>query len=628
VAGVVGLLRTRPLTPELRVSLELAADGLDYTRKSRRDAWNDDFFCVRRVQHEHEPAIPTAVDAQTGTAVIVDGEPVVPERDGGGVAGDEARVCLGLYMRQGLGGFARLDGSFSLVVYEPRMKQILLVSDRFASRPLYYHATSDRLVFGTQMKAVLLPDVPRNLNVSALRHFLVFQTILGEGTLLDGVKLLPPASVLRYGASTTEVARYWTLRYREDEGRSEADWAEELSEALRHAIRRHTSDTRHLGLLLSGGLDSRAIAACTPEPMTAITLADVENREVAAARRIAAVHSLPFVFLRRSEQHYEELIDLGVELGDGAYRFDNAHFAGLNGQVPEGITRLVSGYGFDLLLKGEALPKRPLSVAGWPVNKHELLEIPDGVTDRDLIDILLERGYQSIWRHCPATEIFRADQRGAFVDDIRESLAATLRQARDAAPDAVGRYERVLMPMMAARFTAFLNVLSIRHFYRDHTVAFDNTLLDLHLRIPARLRLDGHIYKRALRLLSPSLFRIPNANTGCRPGRSYLVEHLHTRVRHALGRAGLARPRRGWKTSFTDGPWPNMAEWIRCRPIVARRLAATINDERAIPPELFDVGRLNELLRAHLDRRRDLTWLLLLVLTFGIWFRRTGVRVA
>jgi asparagine synthase (glutamine-hydrolysing) len=86
------------------------------------------------------------------------------------------------------------------------------------------------------------------------------------------------------------------------------------------------SDNRRYGILLSGGLDSRAILAASDSPMTTFTIADFENREVEVAKRISNEKGCKNVFIKRDPNHYANIIDCAVELGDGMYRYDHAHF--------------------------------------------------------------------------------------------------------------------------------------------------------------------------------------------------------------------------------------------------------------------------------------------------------------
>jgi asparagine synthase (glutamine-hydrolysing) len=622
MAGLVGIFRPRGLTVDDRGAVERLSRGLDYSGVSRVDTWSDSTLCLARVQHPHQTPTPVLTRPDLDATVLFDGYLLGESRAGAEHASGAAQ-CLDLYAERGLAGWADLNGQFNIVVSEGRTRSLLLANDRFAARPLYYHVTGDRLVWSTQVRGLLVRDVPRRLSESGMHQLFVFQTILDEETLLEDVRTLPPAGVLTYRDGSARLTRYWAFTYREGAIRPEGHYAEELAEALRGAVGRSLHTASRAGLLLSGGLDSRAILACAPAPLAALTIADSENAEVSIARRLAATRDLPFTFLRRHSEYYTDLVDIGVALGDGAARFDNAHFAKLGEALGTRFDGLVTGYGFDLLLKGSALPKRRRRLRGWPLNRHLLMDLGRTPSPDRLTDVVLATQSDCLWHHPVLRRLFRPKEFVRLEENVRTVLGGILRRAAVHAPDPVRQCEFVRMDMLATRFNAFLNVLSIRHFYRDYAVALDNALLDQHLSLPPQLRLDARVYKRALGLLDPSILSVADANTGLRPGTHYLVEHLHVRVRHAMGRVRRRSSAPPADPSVTEGSWPRMDELIRHRPSLAGRIAAVIQDDASLPVDLFDVPALKGVLADHLEGRIDATWPLLLLLTFGTWFRTT-----
>ena len=623
MAGLFGLFRRSGLTSYDHSLVKRAARMLDYTGASHYDVWADDFLSVCRVHHAHQLPSRPAIRADLGICLIFDGE-LFDVEDGDEAfrpPAEAADRCMELYARAGIAGFVRLNGHFSLLVYDFNAHTLTIASDRFAARPLHYHAAGESLAFATKVAPLLALDIAPRLDLSAVAQYFAWETILDDATFVEGVRTLPPASTLSVPGLAGTPPRYWTMAYQRDGREPEGRYAEGLAEALRGAIRRQTRDTEHLALLLSGGMDSRAIVALSASPLTAVTLADFENTEVRVARAVAATRSLPFVYLPRPADFYSDLIDAGVDLGDGAYRFDHAHFARLIGQVPAHITSVISGYGFDTIIKGLALPKRLRHVLGWGVNKHDLYPLPAGLPAAAFADEILRRGPLALGDESPSLRIFRPGLRAAMRDRLRTAMEGVLMQTAPQAPSPVQWYESLRMNMMSTRVPHFLNVLSIRHFFRDRTPAFDNAVLDQYLRIPPRLRNDSYIYRRALALLAPEMLAIRDANTGLRPDTHYLVEHLHHRVRSLGERLGLRRPAALPDSTFTERSWPNMGELIRRRPALHQRIADVITDPAALSPDLFDTEVLRQMLDAHLDRRAENTYLLLLILTFGVWFR-------
>jgi hypothetical protein len=610
-----------------RAVVEATARQLDYSGESVVDLWADTRLCVARVHHRFDPPEAAIREAVGTPAGILHGRVFEdPPRVGERVVAPATPRCLQLYRRAGIRGFADLDGQFNLVVHDSTEETLLVVNDRLASQPLFYRTSSGALWFGTQVRGVLaLSDRVPHLDLSSLRQFLVFQTILGEGTFVEGVRTLPPAGVLEVRGGKVTTTRYWHLRYCEDTGLSEGHHAERLADSLGRAIRQGVGDARGAAVLLSGGLDSRALVAAA-SPMPAYTLGDWENAEVHIARRIARRRGFDVTFVQRPPSFYPDLVDLGTSLGDGAYRFDNAHFARLRGALPSATTTLVNGYGFDLLLKGDTVPSRRLHLRGWPLNRHSVMEIPERLRTEDLVDVVLESMGNCLWRHPATIQLVPSHTRAGMIDDIRALVAGLLERAADCAPTQVQRCEYVRMNMLATRFGAYLNVLSIRHFFRDCTISLRNGILEEHLTIPPRFRLDARVYKRALAILDPGMCRIPDANTGFRPDMHYLTEHVLGRARRLLGGHVDSPAGPAPDPTYTQGSWPNMGELIRQRPVLIARIAETIADDSAIPGDVFDVPYLKGLLADHLERRVEATWPLLVVLTVGTWIRANLAR--
>jgi hypothetical protein len=623
MAGLVGIFRPGGLTAVDHAFVKRGAARLDYTGTSQFDGWADGFLSLCRVHHPHQVPPAPATSPGGGLRLVADGEifdiddAARPFQPASGVD-----HCLELYAREGVGALTRLNGHFTILVYEAGARTLQLASDRFAARPLHYRRSGDALSFATQARALLAGDLTPRPNLGAIAQYFAFEAVLDDSTLVEGVRTLPPASVLTHPGDAPP-RRYWTLSYVPDAGGSARPYADGLAEALRGAIHRQTRGTAGLGLLLSGGMDSRVIVPLAASPLAAITLADHENSEVALARRVAATRSLPFCFVRRDPDFYGGLVDLATDLGDGAYRFDHAHFAGLIRDLPPTITTVVSGYGFDSIIKGLILPKRLRHLFGWAVNRHDLMPFPTRVSASGLVDLALAWGPLAGGADSPLLRLFALGIRRRAEESLRAAMTGILERTADAAPSTVQWYESLRMNMMAMGLPHFLNVLSVRHFFRDRTPAFDNAVLEAYRTAPPRLRLDGRLYLGALRQLAPEMLAIPDANTGLRPDMHYLVQHLHHRARLVGERLRLRRPPAPPDPIFTERSWPNMGEMIRRRASVGGRLAESLKDPAALPPDLFDVGAIGEMLDAHQARRADFTYLLLLVLTFAVWHRRT-----
>ncbi len=395
---------------------------------------------------------------------------------------------------------------------------------------------------------------------------------------------------------------------------------EALADALPRAVARRCRGDHRLGILLSGGLDSRGVLAADNEGRISVnfTLGDFENREAQIARKVAAIKGCKYIFLQRDIDHYARLVDEAVSIGDGMYRFNHAHFLGFLEQIKKEVDILLGGFWFDAVLKGSNLPRKNWQVAGQTVSlpmlrRFSFSALPDA--------LLLESGRSTLQKG--VERLFRRvllEQR----EEYAESLTEALLENREIYGDNTYNAWDYLTAHPFSRRTTFLNLLCVRAHMSERTVVFDNDLFDLHLSMPPELRLGGRVYRKMLRTVTPKLTAVPYANTGLSANMPMLLEWtLATGIRalqevHILPRAQLPHP------AYTNGSWPNMAELIRYSEKLKRVIGETLHDQECIDPDLFNVKAIDSILEKHINREEDSTYLLYLLLTFGRWHKKYG----
>ncbi len=177
----------------------------------------------------------------------------------------DTEVILEAYDAWGEEAFSALNGMFALALYDARTDCLLLARDRAGEKPLYYHQAGNRLIFGSELKALLVhPDVSRELDYDSLNFYLTYGYVPGDRCILRGFRKLPPAHVLTFDLKTgaAAVKAYWTLPTRRDSKRHEEELLDELESLIADSVRlRVTASDVPVGILLSGGLDSSLVTA-------------------------------------------------------------------------------------------------------------------------------------------------------------------------------------------------------------------------------------------------------------------------------------------------------------------------------------------------------------------------------
>ncbi|MFL5291617.1 MAG: asparagine synthase (glutamine-hydrolyzing), partial [Myxococcales bacterium] len=158
----------------------------------------------------------------------------------------------------------RLCGMFAFAIWDSRKRRLFLARDRLGKKPVYYHLGKDRLIFGSEIKSLLCdPSVPRELDEEALDLYLSLRYVPAGLTAFTQIHKLPPASCAIFDGNRLTVRRYWKTVFppEPDDRRGDADLAQDFWERLRHATKIRLMSDVPLGVFLSGGLDSSAIAA-------------------------------------------------------------------------------------------------------------------------------------------------------------------------------------------------------------------------------------------------------------------------------------------------------------------------------------------------------------------------------
>lgn len=175
----------------------------------------------------------------------------------------DVEVVLHLYEECGLDFPKHLNGQFAIALYDDRNKQLLLVRDQIGICPLFYTVADDRVLFASEIKAILeYPGVERKLNLKAVDQLMNFPGIVSPVTFFDGIYSLQGGHMLQI-VPEQEIRdiEYWDLIYSpEEEDKGEAYYVERLRELLKKAISRRLVADVPIGFYISGGLDSSVVA--------------------------------------------------------------------------------------------------------------------------------------------------------------------------------------------------------------------------------------------------------------------------------------------------------------------------------------------------------------------------------
>ena len=203
----------------------------------------------------------------------------------------DSEVLLHGYEQWGLRGvLSRLRGMFAFALYDARRAgdaKLFLVRDRFGIKPLYYAREGERLLFASELTALVASGVVApEIDARAVTSFLEFGSIPGPATAVKDVEALPAGHYLEVGGGRSVLRRYWELEASAGQGQG-------ISELLEESVELHLVSDVPLGVFLSGGIDSATLvalaSASSEEPVKTLSVVfdDAGLSEARYARQVA-----------------------------------------------------------------------------------------------------------------------------------------------------------------------------------------------------------------------------------------------------------------------------------------------------------------------------------------------------
>jgi asparagine synthase (glutamine-hydrolysing) len=155
-----------------------------------------------------------------------------------------------------------LNGIFAFGMWDSKLRQLTLARDHCGVKPIYYWQRGNRLVFGSEIKAILAAGIPRTLNYAAVAEHFTFQNIFDDKTFFTDVHLLPAGCYLQFDSRGCRITRYHEFEFPENAlETAPKEVQERLLSSFSAAVTRQLVSDVPVGSYLSGGMDTGSIAA-------------------------------------------------------------------------------------------------------------------------------------------------------------------------------------------------------------------------------------------------------------------------------------------------------------------------------------------------------------------------------
>ena len=543
-------------------------------------------LAIARAAHDPEPVC----EDERGISALV-GESIARVYGPAGPASDPARrAAVHRLLRDGEahGWDDRLDGQFAAIGIDRTSGRGMVLTDLFAWIPLFAAEVADplpRLVIGTHVDAVAEAAGARgDIDPVSAVELMGWFTIAHPRTLYPGVTQLSPGSTRRFGTEgwTTPERVYW-----QPEERTELPSIDAAAEALRWALVRDVKDAvaghGRVGMLLSGGEDSRAVLGAVPRgvEVQGFIYTEADNREVRSARRVARAYGASLEWMQRPPLHDLRHFEAVAAMVGSQNEFIDVHGYGVAESM--GIDRLpvvLGGFSSDALLKADnvtgASRRRVLRGQSPGIRPAEPPPLPGVRPD------LLRAA---------------ADRR----DDFRRRLA-------EIRPRSAEEWS-FIYPFTMRRYAAGFH--GNRRLFRSHEPFQSNDVVRIAAQVPQEWKIERRLFHRAMRpLLAPSWW-VPHS----RNRMPYFAQPVNAVARPLLGLARDVRALATGTMRANQESWPVWEDFVRAPEMDAklrehplsdsplRAIFAADDPERAMREGWKPLRRLAALQLAYLTRR-------------------------
>lgn len=176
----------------------------------------------------------------------------------------DTETVLYMYREFGSDCVKYLNGMFAFAIWDEDQKLLFTARDRLGIKPFYYTLQNGKFIFGSELKAILAhPDVHPQIDILSLSQYFTFEYVPNGRSIFKGIHKLPAGHTLTFANDKTEIDRYWDVSFSRSESRAPVRWSdyeEQLVEKLRESVKSELLSDVPVGVFLSGGLDSSAVA--------------------------------------------------------------------------------------------------------------------------------------------------------------------------------------------------------------------------------------------------------------------------------------------------------------------------------------------------------------------------------
>lgn len=286
----------------------------------------------------------------------------------------DTETIIHLYEEYGEKCVEKLRGMFAFAIWNRTKKELFIARDRLGVKPLYYvHDEQGNLFFGSEIKTLLEASaVKPEINYNALPDQFANHGTSKDETLFVGVKRLLPGHFLTWKDGKLEIRQFWDVSYEPKHQGTDAEFIEEWRDLFKHSVKLRLMADVPLGMFLSGGIDSSAIAAMmstmVDEPIKTFSVgfAEREANEFEFARIVAKAYNTDHHEITITPEQFFEALPKLIWHEDEPIGFDSSiplYFVSKLAQ--EHVKVVLTGEGSDEIMAGYGRYSKALQLLSY-----------------------------------------------------------------------------------------------------------------------------------------------------------------------------------------------------------------------------------------------------------------------
>ncbi len=308
-----------------------------------------------------------AIDTKEDIMVAMDGDILCQTGDKSALCESlgDAQLVLQLYKNYGKDCVDKIDGSYSISIWDGKRRELILIRDRMGAKPIFYTKKNDgTILFASEIKAIIGTGlIEKRVNLGAIDDFLSYWYVPSPNTMLQSVFQVRPGHMVVFKESSVEEKRYWQFEYHhEAEEQSEEFYCAQFYDIFLKAVSRCLDKYPDAGAFLSGGMDSSSVVAAMskirPSPFKVFSggFREKEYNEIDDAKIVADHLGL---------LHYSTIIEFGSDFSDLVEKlvwFHDGPFSDTSA-IPSYFASKLAKSEVDVVLTGD-LPDQILGGSG------------------------------------------------------------------------------------------------------------------------------------------------------------------------------------------------------------------------------------------------------------------------